>query len=812
MSGSTKLILTVVVALLVAFPLYSGGFAAPNVVWVCPDGDDDGEGTEGDPFATVRKGISEVDEGGTVHIKPGVYEDEGTGELAIDKSLTLAGADMKEVTIDRSDADGAYGLLVAAGAEDVTLEGFTLIGPDSGDYAYGLKIEEAEDIYIEDVVVQGSARTGLDLNTVRNASIKGVEVLGNFAAGVAVRDSEEIEIDDLLTSDNAWAGLIFYAPDDESVHDVSITNSDFINESVGISLEHSGYTDIVIEDNEFIDNGIQVIHEDADALALDDVLGANSFDRAVVVRGSDIVLPVIFSSIQYAVDTAESGETVEVHPGTYTEDVLIETDSLTVCSVDPTGSGENAIVHAETTDEAGRGVFTIRADDVTIDGFTVQKGRNGIAVEGDGNVIAHNTVPEQKRFNGIVIRDGKDNVIEYNEVQDNPLRGIFLRGDSSETVVRHNTIMQNGDGASDSGGVVIEEESTDNEIFLNCIVDNNPYGVSSQEEVDAQHNWWGHTDGTSEGDDVTGEVLFDPWLASLSYEGDTEFEGVPIELLAELVDSEGDGVEDVTVYFFFVDGEDRELLGSADTDGDGYAELSLDTHLSGDYQLLLKAVGCMEATADLEFDYEDYTLKIDKEGDGTVEMDGEDVALPYEEIFAEGTEVTLKATADSGWEFEKWMVNGDESDEFDSRTITLEMDRDLKAVAHFSEMDVPDMDVVVDVRPATINVHSRGAFMVSIESEDRSRIPGSDFSVTLRNGDLELEALRVQHAAYRLISHFDRVALVEALDGDAGEYELEVEVGIDGDVLYGVAQVHLVAPGPPGAEVRSRGVPPGLAR
>lgn len=61
---------------------------------------------------------------------------------------------------------------------------------------------------------------------------------------------------------------------------------------------------------------------------LEAVLADNVFDRSVVVRGSGIKMPFIFSSIQDAVDEAESGDTVEVGPGVYEEAINVDLEGL----------------------------------------------------------------------------------------------------------------------------------------------------------------------------------------------------------------------------------------------------------------------------------------------------------------------------------------------------------------------------------------------------------------------------------------------------------------------------------------------------
>jgi len=61
---------------------------------------------------------------------------------------------------------------------------------------------------------------------------------------------------------------------------------------------------------------------------LEATLADNTFDRAVVVRGSGIKVPTIFSSIQDAIDAASTGDTISVYPGTYDQDEANDRDLL----------------------------------------------------------------------------------------------------------------------------------------------------------------------------------------------------------------------------------------------------------------------------------------------------------------------------------------------------------------------------------------------------------------------------------------------------------------------------------------------------
>lgn len=98
--------------------------AAPEV-WVAPlpAGDDGNPGTQVSPFATLAKGVAEVDPGGVIHVGAGTF----VGTFTIDKDLSLQGAGVAETTIRGTQN---FGLFIEPNTT-VTLSHLT-IGSQSG--------------------------------------------------------------------------------------------------------------------------------------------------------------------------------------------------------------------------------------------------------------------------------------------------------------------------------------------------------------------------------------------------------------------------------------------------------------------------------------------------------------------------------------------------------------------------------------------------------------------------------------------------------------------------------------------------------
>jgi len=94
---------------------------------------------------------------------------------------------------------------------------------------------------------------------------------------------------------------------------------------------------------------------------------------------------------------------------------------------------------------------------------------------------------------------------------------------------------------------------------------------------------------------------------------------------------------------------------------------------------------------------EHFLLELEREGNGDIEVDGVEVDLPYSEVYANGTHVTLTAIPEEGWYFDGW--TGDHTGTEEEITITVDGDKSLKA--HFEEKDDHLLTVVVEGEGST---------------------------------------------------------------------------------------------------------------
>ena len=204
-------------------------------------------------------------------------------------------------------------------------------------------------------------------------------------------------------------------------------------------------------------------------------------------------------TIQHAVDndSVSDGDTINVHDGTYTENVEVG-KSLTIRS--DNGS-------AVTTVQADETVFAINADYVNISGFTITGAtddfRAGIGLEPTKKhcTISNNTI-SGNNF-GISLYNSDYNNITKNIIANNS-DGIRLEGS------RYNTITCNWIHHNNNGSYLAKTEcplglSTNNTIERNNIIANGEYNETTggwewqfyndqTANVEALDNWWGTVD------------------------------------------------------------------------------------------------------------------------------------------------------------------------------------------------------------------------------------------------------------------------------------------------------------------------------
>jgi len=177
-----------------------------------------------------------------------------------------------------------------------------------------------------------------------------------------------------------------------------------------------------------------------------------------------IYVPDDYSTIQQAIDAADSGDTIIVKSGIYYENVNVN-KQLVLKGID-TGNGKPIV------DARGHGsVITLSSDGITLEGFTITNSGNswgdaGIKVLSSNNLIINNNI-SNNNWDAIYLSPfSRNNTIKNNIICNNYWEG--LRVDSSNNNRIEGNIISNNGG----DGIYFESGSDNNIVINNSIINN----------------------------------------------------------------------------------------------------------------------------------------------------------------------------------------------------------------------------------------------------------------------------------------------------------------------------------------------------
>jgi len=167
------------------------------------------------------------------------------------------------------------------------------------------------------------------------------------------------------------------------------------------------------------------------------------------------VVPDDYPTIQAAVDVAGPGDTIEVLPGVYQENVFVET-SLTIIGQDK----------STTIVDGTRGgyAFWLNTDGVTIRGFTMRDGSNyGVMASFSGGHTIEDNIFLNNAYGVYISNSPSANNVVNNTFLNNDLRGINVAASNDNTI--------SGNYISGSAyGIKLSDGSELNSIMNNVII------------------------------------------------------------------------------------------------------------------------------------------------------------------------------------------------------------------------------------------------------------------------------------------------------------------------------------------------------
>ncbi|RLG36407.1 hypothetical protein DRN79_04935 [Methanosarcinales archaeon] len=174
---------------------------------------------------------------------------------------------------------------------------------------------------------------------------------------------------------------------------------------------------------------------------------------ASISEAKTIYVPDDYAKIQWAVDNASARDTIIVRDGIYYESITVS-KKLTIKSEN---GSENCIVNG-----TGSNVFTLKADGIRIEGFTITGGKYGIHLRDSNNNTIINNIIRSNNV-GMHIWNSNNNIMSDNIICSNNW-GIFL------WVSNNNNISNNNISSNKWNGIRLSfsnENTIKNNEFVN---------------------------------------------------------------------------------------------------------------------------------------------------------------------------------------------------------------------------------------------------------------------------------------------------------------------------------------------------------
>lgn len=169
-----------------------------------------------------------------------------------------------------------------------------------------------------------------------------------------------------------------------------------------------------------------------------------------------------YTTIQSAIDAANTGDIISVGEGTYTENLIIKKDGISVIGKNK----EKTIIDAKKTGSAIR----IETNNVIISGFTIQnnggsgKDDAGISLYKANNNMIANSIIMNNNVGISLYTSSNNNVVSGNYIKSSGRYGIFIYT-SSDNKIYNNNIESNQIG-------IYADSTSTNHIYSNNFIDN----------------------------------------------------------------------------------------------------------------------------------------------------------------------------------------------------------------------------------------------------------------------------------------------------------------------------------------------------
>jgi len=208
-----------------------------------------------------------------------------------------------------------------------------------------------------------------------------------------------------------------------------------------------------------------------------------------------------YTSIQAAVTAAQSGDTVQVYAGAYNEAVTVD-KTLKLLGAQHGVAGSRAFDAANesvVTPTAGAAAFQLNANDIVLDGFTVQGALDaaGIATAAatSGNRIVNNIIQDNTFGLALNASGPRTTIVRNNAFLNNNAAGahsgiaIYSDQGLQRAVIQHNTFSQQQTAAIDlAGGTTTTDTQKDVAIVDNRLTNDSSIMLANVSRALVSHN------------------------------------------------------------------------------------------------------------------------------------------------------------------------------------------------------------------------------------------------------------------------------------------------------------------------------------
>jgi parallel beta-helix repeat protein len=428
-----------------AIPQYPPG--SPDYVFVDDDFDSFTSGWGYDHFNKIQDGINAVNEGGTVYVYDGTYNE----NVEINKPIDIMG-ESENVIVNPSSGSSTINIL----SNNVNISYINATGIT----VKGFRITDINNIYID------------------NCSVS------NSDSGFAIYDCNNVILKNSIAKDTLWGVHIFgflYGNDEITGCDV------YSNTNIGIYVGQSP-DNVLIHHNNIFSNGVNAFDEgdslshwdynyyddytglDGDGYGIGDTpydiggsAGEQDIHPLMNPLGEYIIFvdddgTVDFTSIQEAIDNAQDGDIVYVFSGYYDEHVVIN-KSIDLIGEDTETTYVGRIHVGELyPEDAGRWInvsgfhlgsyyvshnyIYVRANDISVTDCIIEEidtscpESHGIGLHGDNLIIANNTIINIQ-YKGI-FGNPKNSDINNNSIYNIGANGIHFEGSCFNNILQYN--------------------------------------------------------------------------------------------------------------------------------------------------------------------------------------------------------------------------------------------------------------------------------------------------------------------------------------------------------------------------------------